>query len=87
MSRLLDFLSGRSLRYKRTFDIHDTDNRVVLRDLMKFGRVNTTCFDPDPRIHALLEGRREVVQRILNHLNLPPSELLRVYNPGQETQE
>lgn len=43
---------------------------IVLGDLRDFCRARETTFDPDPRIHALLEGRREVWLRIANHLSI-----------------
>jgi hypothetical protein len=55
---------------------------IVLQDLMKFCRANETCFDLDPRIHAALEGRREIWNRIQNHLQLSPEELWKLYNPS-----
>lgn len=42
----------------------------MLADLAKFCRANETTFDADPRIHALLEGRREVFLRIINFLSI-----------------
>ena len=79
--RLLDYITGRKRAYQLTFGApvaHD-----VMRDLAKFCRATETCFHPDPRIHAALEGRREVWNRIQNHINLSPHELYRIYNPGQ----
>ena len=76
--RVIDFLRLRSRAYKFTFK--DPKNNEVLKDLAKFCRANTTCFHPDPRIHAALEGRREVFQRILDHLKLEPDELYQIYH-------
>lgn len=44
--------------------------RLVLADLRKFCRADESCFDADPRKHAILEGRREVWLRIQQHLRL-----------------
>jgi len=55
---------------------------VVLQDLMRFCRANETCFDPDPRVHAALEGRREVYNRIRGHLQLSPEDLWKIHNPS-----
>jgi hypothetical protein len=54
---------------------------TVLQDLMRFCRANETCFHEDARIHAVLEGRREVWNRIQAHLNLPPEDLWKLQNP------
>lgn len=47
----------------------------VLRDLAKFCRATETTFHTDPRLHAALEGRREVWLRIQKQLGLTPEEL------------
>lgn len=67
----LDFLRRRKAAYMAAL----AQAPDVLADLKRFCRADTTCFDPDPRIHAALEGRREVWLRIQEHLELQPSEL------------
>lgn len=66
----------KSLRRKRDAYI-DTfrgpSGERVLRDLIRWARVFSSTFDPDPRIAAFREGRREAVLRILTFLNLPES--------------
>ena len=52
----------------------------VLKDLCRFCRMHESTFHADPRIHALLEGRREVVLRIAYHLNLTPDQLWELYS-------
>lgn len=52
----------------------------VLMDLVRFCRGTRPCFDEDPRIHALLEGRREVLLRINEHMNLTPEQLHALYD-------
>jgi hypothetical protein len=52
---------------------------AVLEDLTRFCRGEVTCFDSDPRMHALLEGRRDVYLRIKRHLNLSTEQLLEIY--------
>ena len=47
----------------------------VMRDLIIFCRGKESCYHDDPRKHAVLEGRREVLLRITNHLNLTTEEL------------
>lgn len=51
------------------------DAKMVLKDLAKFCRANETTFHADARIHAHLEGRREVWLHIQKYLNLTPDEL------------
>lgn len=48
---------------------------IVLKDLVKFCRAHQPTFHPDPRVHAMLEGRREVWLRIQEHLKLTSDEL------------
>jgi hypothetical protein len=43
---------------------------VLLADLRDFAAVGLPIFDPDPAIMARRLGRREVVERIINYLNL-----------------
>lgn len=77
MSDILDtaraIVMSRKSAYERTFD--GIDGNIVLEDLAKFCRANETTFNEDPRIHAVLEGRREVWLRIQKYLNITPDEL------------
>jgi hypothetical protein len=84
----LGFLQYRKRAYQRTF-AGSAEDRLVMADLAKFCRATASCFHPDPRIHARLEGRRDVYLRIANHLNMTPEELMKEFggvqwqNPGQ----
>lgn len=57
--------------------------RFVLDDLARFcrGRLTDTCWHNDPRVHAALEGRREVYNRIRAHMELPLDELVLAWAP------
>jgi hypothetical protein len=70
----IEFMRVRKAAYQRRFGMLD-DNDEVMKDLTRFCRGHTTCFHADPRIHAAFEGRREVWQRIRDHLELTPEEL------------
>lgn len=50
----------------------------VLADLAPFCRAADSCFDPDPRIHAQFEGRREVWLRIQRFANLTQEDILQL---------
>jgi hypothetical protein len=50
----------------------------VLADLAPFCRAAETCFHGDPRIHAALEGRREVWLRIQNFVHLTEDDILQL---------
>lgn len=55
--------------------------QLVLKDIADFTRayhINGT-FDPNPYEHARLEGRREVWQRIMNHLHISEEKLMMLY--------
>ena len=77
------FLSERQTSYQLTFKTPQGER--VLEDLARFCRAVEPTFHEDPRIHALLEGRREVWLRIVNHLNLAPEDLVRRYSPKAQT--
>lgn len=74
---LWDFLQARRTNYIRVFSSAQGD--AVLRDLAKFCRADQTTFHTDPRLHAVLEGRREVWLRIQHHLQLTPEQLYALY--------
>ena len=49
--------------------------REILYQLAHFCRAYETCFHTDPRVHAALEGRREVWMRIRElYLDRPETE-------------
>ena len=78
-ARTFNFLRRRKHSYQLTFDKKQPAVQEVLADLAKFCRANETTFHADPRIHAALEGRREVWCRITQHLNLSTEELYALY--------
>lgn len=81
-----DFLSNRQKAYQLTFP--DTPPiKTVLADLEEFCRAKDTCFHADPRVHAVLEGRREVFLRIKKHLDLSTEELIEYYTQQKEKQK
>jgi len=61
--------------YNRVFEKQSPHTHEVLKDLAQFCRAHTTAFNPDPRLHAMLEGRREVWLRIQNYLQLDIEEV------------
>ncbi|WP_414464365.1 hypothetical protein [Hyphomicrobium sp. DY-1] len=77
------FLQQRRVAYARLFGMGeptDKDIEVVMDDLAKFCRAFETTFHADPRMHAVLEGRREVFLRILEHSMIPFEELFNRYH-------
>jgi hypothetical protein len=81
VQKAINFLRRRRQSYVQVF-LGGPAGEDVLADLAKFCRANDTCFDPDPRVHAALEGRREVWLRIQQHLNLNAEDLFDLYNGG-----
>jgi hypothetical protein len=75
--RVIDYVRGRKRTYQLAFK--SPAGQQVLTDLAKFCRANDTTFHSDPRLHAVLEGRREVWLRIANHLNLTTDQLYALY--------
>ena len=73
-----EILSGRKLAYCDVFKESEAQ-KLVLSDLEKFCRAKESCFHPDPRLHAALEGRREVFLRIKDFLDLTVTQLEEKY--------
>lgn len=71
--RQRDYLRVRQQNYRGVFD--NPLGRRVLVDLEGFCRARQSTFNPDPRVHALMEGRREVWLRIQEHLGLSEDDL------------
>lgn len=72
--KLKDFLMTRQQAYHQVFNPENIFAKRVLSDLARFCRANDTTFNPDPRVHAVLEGRREVWLRIQQHMKMSPEE-------------
>lgn len=81
---LFGFMHKRKQAYQLTFQVNQPANVIVLEDLMTFCRYRESTFHPDARIAANLDGRREVLLRIMNHLNLSEEQLAQLYagNPA-----
>lgn len=73
------FMHRRKQAYQLTFQVNQPANVEVMEDLMKFCRYRESTFHPDARIAANLDGRREVMLRIMNHLNLSEEQLAQLY--------
>lgn len=77
--RAKDYLSTRQQAYISVFSgDKNIYAKTVLDDLARFCRANESSFHPDPRVHAQLEGRREVWLRIQQHLTLSTDELAKL---------
>ena len=76
------FLTLRHQAYVRTFNGPVAER--VLADLARFCRASETAFHPDARVHAVLEGRREVWLRIQKYLRLTPEDIDRLARMSKE---
>lgn len=76
--RTIEYLRGRKRAYQLAFT--SPAGLEVLADLAKFCRAGQTTFHEDPRVHAALEGRREVFLRITEHLHLTTEQLYALYS-------
>lgn len=68
-------LHGKIFSYNRVFESKSPHTHEVLKDLAQFCRAHSSTFHPDPRLHAMLEGRREVWLRIQEYLQLQMGEI------------
>jgi hypothetical protein len=75
VSRVFKFIGQRSYAYKWAFRKEEAAAQLVLRDLAKFCRAHRSTYHSDPRMQAVLEGRREVWLRIQEFLNLSDQQL------------
>lgn len=69
----LALLDRRRRSYQLTF--RNPVGEQVLADLARFCRASETTFHEDPRLHAVLEGRREVWLRVQKYLQLSAEEI------------
>jgi len=76
---LKDGLAQRQMAYKCVFEAKNQFSQTVMNDLERFCRAKESTYSPDARTHALLEGRREVYLRILEHVDLGFDQLYAKY--------
>jgi hypothetical protein len=72
------YVSRRKLAYTAVFDGKGTpgDVEIVMLDLARFCRAYTPTFHPtNAKVQDMLEGRREVFQRILSYTRLTQEQL------------
>ena len=85
MQAIIRSFAKKSLAYNQVFNSDNKYTEVVLKDLAKFCRAHQTTFNKDPRIHATLEGRREVWLRIEEFLKLTPEEIYELHKVKEMT--
>jgi hypothetical protein len=76
LSKIKDKLIARQQAYGQVFSSGEFA-KAVLKDLARFCRAEKTTFHPDARVHAALEGRREVWLRIQEHVSKDQDQFLK----------
>lgn len=71
-------LVDRQRAYQQTF-VDNQAVKAVLADLVKFCRAEETTFHADPRVAAMLDGRREVYLHIQKYLTWPIERLFKTH--------
>jgi hypothetical protein len=84
---IIALLNERKKSYQAVFGGARRERTEVWKDLERFCRGTTSTFHADPRVHAALEGRREVYLRIQQHLDLSPEELADLYGAVAPTKD
>lgn len=77
-------LRDRQIAYRLVFATEGEREQAVLavfKDLREFCRSEESTFHADARVHAALEGRREVWLRIQQHLTLSLEDLILTKTP------
>lgn len=86
-SALAAYIRRRQAAYKNVFTIGETnadDLEFVMLDMAAFCRAYSPTFHPtNPKIQDLLEGRREVYQRIMDYTRLSHDTLFVKYTDAQ----
>lgn len=74
-SKIEDDIKKLQQAYARVFETNSQFVNMVVEDLKRFCRADQTTFHPDARVHAVLEGRREVYLRINEYARCSYDEL------------
>lgn len=81
------YIRRRQAAYKNVFTVGETnadDLEFVMLDMAAFCRAYSPTFHPtNPKIQDLLEGRREVYQRIMDYTRLSHDTLFVKYTDAQ----
>lgn len=75
---ILDLCKRRHYAYRDLFNPDDPNARRVMGDLKRFCRYQTSTFSDDPYRQSYLNGRRDVLERILSFVNFSDDEIKRM---------
>lgn len=73
------FLRTRRACYREVFGVDSIAVRRVMTDLKRFCRYQTSTFSTEPHMQSYLNGRRDVLERIIGFLNLNDDQISRLY--------
>ncbi len=79
IDKITELIRRRTFAYNQVFNPANKYTHIVLKDLAKFCRAHEPTFHKDDRLHAAMEGRREVWLRIQEYLNLSEIELMELH--------
>lgn len=85
-AKIEDELRHRQVAYSNVFHKDSVFAMEVLKDLRKFCHADRSSFHPDPRLHAVIEGRREVWLRIQHQLEKTLEEILEIYTEAPKNE-
>lgn len=72
---VIRWFNRRRVAYKALFDMNNRDAKVVLADLKRFCKYNKSTFHSDSHIAAYQAGRRDVLERITEFVNLSDEQI------------
>lgn len=81
IARATSILRERKTAYSRVFRDGNAsldDIKVVVEDLSRFCRKTRSTFHPNVQMAARLDGRREVILRVFEYLDLSTDELVQL---------
>ncbi len=85
LEKIKNMFGSRAFAYQRVFDKENVYTATVLKDLALFCRAHESTFHKDDRVHAALEGRREVWLRIQEYLRLTPEQIYMLHKSRELT--
>jgi len=83
--KAFSLIEERQRAYKLAFG--SPAGQAVLDDLGEFCRARRSTWHIDSRLHAAMEGRREVYLRIQDYMGMTAEEIFRLYNPQHKPNE
>jgi predicted alpha/beta hydrolase len=72
------WFNRRKSAYKSLFNVQNKDALVVLTDLKRFCRHNQSTFHTDTQIQAYQNGKRDVLERIIQFVNLSDEQINKI---------